>query len=211
MARAKQLFPAAPRGAHVRPSPLSSASFSVCVSPVAAGLLPLGLSLSLVAVAGTRSLGLSDAEFKKVVIRLPSVLGYSVEANVLPSLAALQSRLGLSDAELIKVVLRTPPVLGLSVEVNVLPKLDFLQRELGLSDETLREHVVCVERIPLLRRNSLGRKVTAENIVSYYHWEGRTHRVVQSAFQDSCHGIREVIDSFSFCFRANIFIRFRDF
>ena len=49
--QAKQLFAAAPRIAHVRPSPLS---LSACASPVAAGLLPLGLSLSLAAVAGTR-------------------------------------------------------------------------------------------------------------------------------------------------------------
>ena len=53
--RAKQLFPAAPRGAHVRPSPLSSARLSVPESQVAAGLVPLGILLSMVAGSlGTR-------------------------------------------------------------------------------------------------------------------------------------------------------------
>ena len=64
--QAKQLFPAAPRGAHVRPSPLSSARFSVCVSPVATGLLPFGLSLILVAVAGTRGLRLASVVPRRI-------------------------------------------------------------------------------------------------------------------------------------------------
>ena len=77
-----------------------------------------------------------------MVLGLPTVLGLSVEANVLPSLAALQERLGLSEAELKKVVLRMSSVLGYSVEANVLPTLEFLQRELGLSDESLHERIV---------------------------------------------------------------------
>ena len=87
-------------------------------------------------------LGLHDAELKDVVLWSPAVLGVRVEANVLPSLAALQSRLRLSDAELNIVVLRMATVLGYSVETNLFPKIDFLQRELGLSDETLRERVL---------------------------------------------------------------------
>ena len=97
-------------------------------------------------------LGQDDAELKKVVLRLPQVFSLSVEANVLPSLAALQSRLGLDDAELKKVVLGQPAVLSYSVEVNLLPKLAFLQRELGLSDETLSEHIL---RMPAILGYSL--------------------------------------------------------
>ena len=66
-------------------------------------------------------LGLSEAELRKVVLGVPSVLAYSIEGNVLPSLAALQERLGLSEAELRKVVLRVPSVLAYSIEGNVLP------------------------------------------------------------------------------------------
>ena len=75
------------------------------------------------------------------MLRLPAVLGYSVEENVLPSLAALQSRLGLSEAELKKVVLMIPTVLSLSIE-NLLPKIDWLQRETNLSDDELRHKLV---------------------------------------------------------------------
>ena len=77
-----------------------------------------------------------------MVLRLPPVLGISVEANVLPSLAALQSRLDLSEAELKKVVLRLPPVLSYSFEANLLPKIDWLQRETNLSDDELRHKLV---------------------------------------------------------------------
>ena len=106
-----------------------------------AGLQRAGEVLPSLAALQSR-LGLSDAELKKVVLRLPAVLGFSVEANVLPSLAALQSRLGLSEAELKKVVLLQPAVLSLSVEANVLPKVAFFQRDLGLTDEEVRERVV---------------------------------------------------------------------
>ena len=87
-----------------------------------------------------------------MVLRLPLALGLSVEANVLRSFAALQSRLGLSDEEIKKVVLVAPAVLSLSVEANVPPKLDFLQRVLRLSDETLRERVV---RTPVILSDRL--------------------------------------------------------
>ena len=35
-------------------------------------------------------LALSDAELKKAVLRIPTFLGYSIEENVIPALAALQ-------------------------------------------------------------------------------------------------------------------------
>jgi len=89
-------------------------------------------------------LGLSEAELRKVVVRLPAVLGCSYEANVEPSLAKLQARLGLSEAELRKVVVTLPSVLGYNYEANLAPKLDFLQVELNVSLEVLREQVLAV-------------------------------------------------------------------
>ena len=56
---AKHLFPAAPRGAHIWPSSVGSASFSIRVSSLAAGLVPLGLLVSSLAVAGTRGVRLA--------------------------------------------------------------------------------------------------------------------------------------------------------
>jgi len=87
-------------------------------------------------------LSLSEPELKKVVLGLPSVLGFSYEANIAPSLAALQSRLALSEVELKKVVLRLPPVLGYSFEANIAPSLAALQSRLSLSEPELKKVVL---------------------------------------------------------------------
>merc|ERR1719221_1702205 len=65
-----------------------------------------------------------------------------MEAKVLPSLAALQSRLKLSEVELKTMVVRHPAVLSYSIETNVLPKLDWIQQELELSDDALRTAIL---------------------------------------------------------------------
>ena len=81
------------------------------------------------------SLDLSDAELKKVVMKLPSVLSLSVEDNLAPTLEWLQTRLELDEAQLGKVVLTSPPLLGLSIEDNLAPKLQWLQTRLELDAE----------------------------------------------------------------------------
>jgi hypothetical protein len=87
-------------------------------------------------------LGLSEAQLQKIVVALPSVLSYSFESNIEPSLAKLQSRLELSEAQLQKVVVAMPSVLCYSFEANLGPKLNFLQAELDLSLDVLREKVL---------------------------------------------------------------------
>ena len=97
-------------------------------------------------------LDLSDTELRKVVSRLPAMMGYSYENEIVPKLDALQQgKLNLSDAELKKVVLRLPPVMGYSYEENILPKLDALQGKLGLSDEELKKLVL--RFVPVLSIN----------------------------------------------------------
>jgi len=97
-------------------------------------------------------LDLSDTELRKVVSRLPAMMGYSYENEIVPKLDALQQgKLNLSDAELKKVVLRLPPVMGYSYEENILPKLDALQSKLGLSDEELKKLVL--RFVPVLSIN----------------------------------------------------------
>ena len=67
-------------------------------------------------------LELNDAELKELVLRLPALLFYDVEKDLLPRLEALQnSRLKLSDAELKQVVMLQPLVLSWSVEKTILP------------------------------------------------------------------------------------------
>ena len=92
-------------------------------------------------------LGLNEAELKKVVLRLPSVLGVSVDDTVLPKLAALQERLCLNEAELKKLVLSLPAVLGYSTEANVLPSLAALQSRLDLSEAELKKLVLSLPAV----------------------------------------------------------------
>ena len=72
------------------------------------------------------------------------VLGYSIEANITPSLAKLQARLKLSDAQLQKMLVAMPAVL---FEKNLGPKLDWLQHELQLSTADLRARVLAAPAI----------------------------------------------------------------
>ena len=64
-------------------------------------------------LATVRTFDLSDAELKKVVMRFPALLGYSVEDNMAPKLDWLQERLELDAAQLKKMVLNLPQLLAL--------------------------------------------------------------------------------------------------
>ena len=124
--------------------------------------VPVSIESNVLPLAALQDrLGLSEAELKKIVLRLPAVLGYSIESNVLPSLAALQNRLGLSELKKFAgIAVRA----GLSIESNVLPKIDWLQHDLGLSSDELKARL-------LARPPMLG-----------YSLENRaTHRAVQVA------------------------------
>ena len=83
-------------------------------------------------------LSLTEAELRKLVLRLPVVLGLSYEQKVEPSLNSLQTRLMLSDAELKKVVLLLPSALVYSWEAKLEPSLAAIQQRLQLSDEELK-------------------------------------------------------------------------
>eukprot|EP01050_Picozoa_sp_SAG11_P022673 SAG11_NODE_4347_length_1938_cov_6.660685_2_plen_129_part_00 len=102
-------------------------------------------------------LGLSKAELKKVVLRLPQVLGYSYEGNTEPTLARLQGRLDLSEAELKKVVLRHPPMLNYSYEGNIEPTLARLQEWLGLACHVLAKQTFRAIACADVARNSFKR------------------------------------------------------
>ena len=86
------------------------------------------------------SLGLSDAELKRLVMRSPQVLGLSVKNNIEPTIDWLQSRLHLDAGQLRKIVLQ-PRVLGYNIEDNIAPKLDWLQKRLDLDAGQLRRIV----------------------------------------------------------------------
>ena len=92
-------------------------------------------------------LELDAAQLRKMVLKLPSLLGY-IEDNLAPKLDWLQTRLDLDDAQLRKMVLQIPAVLGCSIEDNLTPTLDWVQTRLDLDDAELRK--VVLARPPLL-------------------------------------------------------------
>ena len=75
-------------------------------------------------------LGLSEAQLQKVVVALPSVLGYSFESNIEPKLDFLQMELGLSLDVMRAKVLKCPAVLGYSLARRYFPRLQVC-REVG--------------------------------------------------------------------------------
>merc|ERR1712032_348242 len=69
-------------------------------------------------------LNLDDASLRKMILKYPNILGYSIEGNMEPTLDWLQQRLNLDDASLGKMIRKFPQILGLSIEDNLESTLD---------------------------------------------------------------------------------------
>ena len=91
---------------------------------------------------GLRSLGLADAEIKRIARRVPEVLSYSA-ARVKAAADALQTNLDLDDVTLRKkVILRLPQALGLRYDLDVAPTFDLLRNDYDFADEDIRALVL---------------------------------------------------------------------
>ena len=89
-----------------------------------------------------RSLGLGDAEIKRIARRVPEVLSYSA-ARVKAAAQALQQNLGLDDVTLRKkVILRLPQSLGLRYDLDVAPTFDLLRDDYDFADDDIRALVL---------------------------------------------------------------------
>ncbi len=96
---------------------------------------------------GLRSLGLGDAEIKRIARRVPEVLSYSA-ARVKAAADALQTNLGLDDVTLRKkVILRLPQALGLRYDLDVAPTFDMLRNDWGFADDDIRALVLGAPQI----------------------------------------------------------------
>ena len=80
-------------------------------------------------------LGLDEGELAKIITRIPSIMHFSLEDNIMPTLDWLQQRLGLDVTALSKMIQRMPPILSLSIPDNMEPKLSWLQQRLSLTDD----------------------------------------------------------------------------
>ncbi|OLQ01401.1 mTERF domain-containing protein 1, mitochondrial [Symbiodinium microadriaticum] len=74
---------------------------------------------------------LTASQVAKVIATSPQVLGYSIEANMKPTVEWIK-RLGLSRSQVAKVIAAFPRVLGLSIEANLKPTVEWI-KGLGLS------------------------------------------------------------------------------
>ena len=110
---------------------------------------------------GLRSLGLGDAEIKRIARRVPEVLSYSA-ARVKAAAQALQTNLALDDATLRKkVLLRLPQALGLRYDVDVAPTFDLLRNDWGFTDDDIRALVLGAPQLLGLDASAVSSKFAA--------------------------------------------------
>ena len=74
---------------------------------------------------------LTASQVAKVIATSPAVLGYSIEANLKPTVEWIKG-LGLSRSQVAKVIAAFPRVLGLSIEANLKPTVEWV-KGLGLT------------------------------------------------------------------------------
>ena len=64
---------------------------------------------------------MDDKALSKLIQKLPSVLGYSIEENLEPKLSWLKEGLGMDDKALSKLIQTLPAVLSCSIEETLNP------------------------------------------------------------------------------------------
>ena len=110
---------------------------------------------------GLRSLGLADAEIKRIARRVPEVLSYSA-ARVKAAAQALQTNLALDDVTLRKkVILRLPQALGLRYDLDVAPTFDLLRNDYAFADEDIRALVLGAPQLLGLDASAVSSKFAA--------------------------------------------------
>ena len=87
-------------------------------------------------------LNLDGAELKRIVLKQPSALSYSIDNNLAPTIDWLKVNLSLTKAELKKLVLRFPNMLSYSIDANLAPTIDFFEHELNIRGPDLRAAIL---------------------------------------------------------------------
>ncbi|KAL4446227.1 hypothetical protein ABPG77_003034 [Micractinium sp. CCAP 211/92] len=139
------------------------------------------------------TIGLSNAELTKVVVKFPRILEYKSERTIRPRLEFLR-RCGVGQEDLAKVFIRAPMALELRVRDTLEPRADFLRNVLSLSSGALGKLIVrhpqvltCTEdmmqqRVDFLLQQGLsqaelGRAVLAHPQVLHYKIDSMQERV----------------------------------
>ena len=113
-----------------------------------------------VARSAQSRLALSDAQLQKVVVGLPSVLGYSFESNIGLKLDYLHSTASLTLDEMRDRVVRNPAMLGYSQALRYRPWLDACA---GRQEST--QHV-CSVPLPWRTQRSTPASIAYRSIVN---------------------------------------------
>ena len=93
-----------------------------------------------------------------MIATFPHVLGYSIEANLKPTVKWIKG-LGLGQSQVAKVILRRPQVLGYSIEANLKPTVEWI-KGLGLSQSQVAELIATFPQV-------LGLSIEANLRVKY--------------------------------------------
>ena len=92
-----------------------------------------------------KEVGLNTWQVAKVIATFPSVLRYSIEANLKPTVEWIEG-LGLSQSQVANVIATFPPVLGLSIEANLKPTVEWI-KGLGLSQSQVAKVIATCPQV----------------------------------------------------------------
>ncbi|XP_024976079.1 transcription termination factor MTERF9, chloroplastic [Cynara cardunculus var. scolymus] len=97
------------------------------------------------------SVGVKNKDIKKILMRQPQILQYTVENN-LKSHVAFLSSLGIQDARIGQIITATPSIFSYSVENSLKPTVRYLIEEVGIKTSDLSKVVqlspqILVQRI----------------------------------------------------------------
>eukprot|EP00593_Proboscia_inermis_P008634 CAMPEP_0171309390 /NCGR_PEP_ID=MMETSP0816-20121228/19555_1 /TAXON_ID=420281 /ORGANISM="Proboscia inermis, Strain CCAP1064/1" /LENGTH=242 /DNA_ID=CAMNT_0011792895 /DNA_START=201 /DNA_END=929 /DNA_ORIENTATION=- len=85
---------------------------------------------------------MTDGELRKMVLRTPDIISYSVDDNIKPTLRALKGYLQVSRAELRKLILKAPRTISLNFDCNIFPTLEAIKNYLNLDHDELRSIIL---------------------------------------------------------------------
>ena len=92
-----------------------------------------------------KEVGLNTWQVAKVIATFPSVLRYSIEVNLKPTVDWVKG-LGLSQSQVAKVIATSPQVLGLSIEANLKPTVEWMKGQ-GLSQSQVAKVIATCPQV----------------------------------------------------------------
>ncbi|KAI5674721.1 hypothetical protein M9H77_15085 [Catharanthus roseus] len=99
------------------------------------------------------SVGVKHRDIRKIIMRQPQILGYTVESNLKSHVAFLHS-LGIRDSKIGQIVAAAPSLFSYSVENSLKPTVRYLLEEVGIEKKDLGKVVQLSPQILVQRIDS---------------------------------------------------------